>query len=443
MAGQARGSLRAPPESLMRTLAPLLLLAISLPACAPEAPPVSAPQREHAVADMAHSLGTVLRVPVRGRLIEERAAKAESPRHEMSQDELPDTEIEAVLLGADGTPVRTLGRVRSDSGGYIEHAFPVEPGLLAPGSYTLELRVDGAPVGKTDVRLLDGPELVVRSDIDLTYLNTDFSNPLAMVELMGKDATEREPLPAMETVYAALRAGASGHEDHPLVFVSGSPSFFKRALEGRMVIDKVKQDGVFLKRFDAIAVAKLERLQPLEVESALREQVGYKLGHLLRGRLDLPPLADEILMGDDSEADFVVYSIYARITTGELKRESLPGEFTRAGIEPGDHEALITLAEAVQASLGGRPPVRAIYINLTPKPNAVLKPADWNVAGVTHEHRGAWPLILDLFEAGLVSKESALAVKARLIEEAPDTLEAAAKEGVASGLLEQATPELR
>ena len=115
------------------------------------------------------------------------------------------------------------------------------------------------------------------------------------------------------------------------------------------------------------------------------------------------------------------------------------------GHRPEDaRNALRQCLHQVRGTLGGSRPVKAIYINLTGKPNAKLKVADWPVPGLLRAHQGAWPLILDLYEEGLASKEAVAAVKARLIElgQTQKDLDDAAKAGVSSGFLKPDTTSL-
>ncbi len=394
-------------------------------------------------ADMASTLGTVTAVPLRGRIVLETGPvdlAASTPSHEMSQNEMKNEGFDAVILGADDSELVTLGSGRSDEEGYVDTTFALREGAIAPGCHRVDIRVKGRSAGRAIVHLLsdDFEGIVVRSDIDLTYLDTHFARKRDMVTLLTQRAADRRTLPAMESVYAGLRAGASGDEGRPLVFISGSPRFFKRVLEAKMALDGVQQEGLFLKAFDEIAESEVSALAPERVVSALKEQVGYKLGHLLRGRLDLPRGAGELLLGDDSEADFVVYSIYHRLLSGALAGEAASRELARGGVDPAQAEQLLTLTAKVRTSLDGRSPVKAIYINLTGSPNATRSVRDWAVPGLLREHRGAWPLILDLYQERWVSKESVARVKARLRElhQSDDMLDEAARAGVESGFLQ-------
>jgi hypothetical protein len=398
---------------------------------------------EHPYADMASSLGTVTAVPLRGRLVREEAhldLEKSTPAREMSQDELKNEPFDAVLLAPDDSDLLTLGSGRSDEEGYVDITFALREGAIPPGRHRVDIRVKGSSAGRAQIRLLpvDFTGLVVRSDVDLTYLDTHFARKRDMAKLLTQPAAERRTLPAMSEVYAGLRAGASGSEERPLVFISGSPRFFKRVLEAKMALDGVQQEGLFLKAFDEIAANEVSTLAPERIVSALKEQVGYKLGHLLRGRLELPKGAGEILLGDDSEADFVVYSIYHRLLSGALEGEAASDELARGGVDRAQAEQLLLLAAKVRASLGDFHPVKAIYINLTGKPNATHKVSDWPVPGLLRAHQGAWPLILDLHEEGWVSKEAIARVKTRLLAlgQTADMLDQAAKAGVESGFLD-------
>lgn len=400
-------------------------------------------------ADMSPTLGTVTSVPLRGRLVYERVKpdpREATPLQQSSQKELKEVEFAAVLLDVDGREIAKLGTAKNDREGYIDAAFPLKDGAVKPGRYVVDIQQQKVSVGKTTVQLLanDFKGAVVRSDIDLTYLDTHFIRKRDMVKLLTQKAAERKTLPAMEKVYGALRGGASGQEDRPLVFVSGSPRFFKRTLEAKMDLDGVQHNGIMLKPFEDIAFTQVINLDPDRIVPALKEQVGYKLGHLLRGRLELPTQAAEILLGDDSEADFVVYSIYHRLMAGQLDGDAAQKELLRGGVDSSQTTELITLATKVRTTLNGFVPVKAIYINVTGSPNEKLKVKEWPVPGLLREHRGAWPLVLDLHEEGFVSKESIATVKARLIElgATPSVLDEAVKEAIKNGLLDKRSAAL-
>jgi hypothetical protein len=283
--------------------------------------------------------------------------------------------------------------------------------------------------------------VVVRSDVDLTYLNTDFMSATGKLKLLGARAVERDTLPAMEVVYRALRRGPASDSDLPLSFLSGSPNFFKMVLEEKMRLDAVPQDGVVLKPFKDIIAAKLSDVDLGGIVPALEEQVGYKLTALLRLRLEAPPETQEILLGDDSEADAVAYALYHQLTSRQLTTEALLARLDAIPVDATWRKVAAELAPQVVAALPTAPPVLAIYINRTGKPNARFPVADWSVPQLTRYHTGAWPLVLDLFEERRVSGPAVAAVRARLraLGHTPATLAAAAQAAVTAGFLQGET----
>jgi hypothetical protein len=394
-------------------------------------------------ADMSNTLGTTTRVPLRGRVfkvIDGFDPATTTAFNQISQEELPGEPV-TVTTGA-MTPV-TLGVVTTDAEGYVNQSLDLAAGTLAAGNHQLRFVVRGKLAGTASARLLapGAPVIAVRSDVDLTYLDTDFMSTTGKLKLLVDQASDRKTLAAMEVVYRALRRGASAGEDRPLSFLSGSPNFFKMVLEQKMRLDQIPQDGVVLKPFKDIIAAKVTDLDLGGIVPALEEQVGYKLTALLRLRLEVPVETREILMGDDSEADAVAYLLYHQFTARQLDTEQLMARLDEVKVDAGWKALAATLAPQVLAVLPAEPPVLAIYINATGKPNARFPVASWSVPQLTRLHIGAWPLVLDLFEEGRVSGPGVMAVKGRLVELGQPTaaLAAAANAAVTAGFLRAET----
>lgn len=399
---------------------------------------------EDAYADMSNTLGSVRVLPVRGRIVAEADPvdiTRSLPRRQISQEELDYARVSVALVSASGARTE-VGQVRADEEGYLDAHLDLSPFGLSPGRYKVEVALDGRVIGSSTARLLavDHTAPVVRSDIDLTYLLTDSHSERAVLDLLEADATERTVLPAMDLVYRALRDGATGTEDRPLVFLSGCPSFFKRTLEGKAELDGVEQDGLVLKPFADVVVMSIGDLLLHSTLPKLRGQIGYKLYWLLRLRTEVPPTASELLLGDDSEADFVIYNLYYRFLVGDLGVDALLTELDHLGVAPGWRHRIATVApDVVAAGVTGR--VRAIYINRTARPSRRHSVSDWALADLTRHHQGAWPLILDFFEEGWVAGDDVSAVQTRLLElgQTPTDLDAAASDGIAGGFLRQET----
>jgi hypothetical protein len=159
--------------------------------------------------------------------------------------------------------------------------------------------------------------LVARWDLDKTYLRTDFDSVRALVRTALERPDHKQTVPGAATLVRELaRAGAAIH------ILSGSPE----QLRGR-IVQKLRLDGV---AFASLTLKpNLQNLLRLRLR-AIRGQLGYKLPALLRGRCELPrqrlesgALVSEILLGDDAEADALVYSLYADVCSGEVDATEL------------------------------------------------------------------------------------------------------------------------
>lgn len=364
-------------------------------------------------------LGTTEGFVLRGRIVfdetDDPPAGRVTPWDDVTEDEIDHARVALRIVSEAGEVVHE-GTLRADEEGWISAAIDLRDAAPAAGRYRARISYEGHLAANLPVRLLaaDDGGLAVRSDVDLTYLVTDFHSPRAMLELLREDSGRKVTLPAMEVVYKALRAGASGREDRPLTFLSGSPNFFRRTLEAKLEADGVEQDGLVLKPMKEMAAALLLSGRADEVVPALEDQVGYKLAVLLERRLELPPGTGELLFGDDSEADHVVYALYHRLTSGALSPADLDRILGELGVDRSWREAVAARAPAALAKLGGAVPVRGIWIHATDRPGARFPVADWIVPGLTVHHTGAAALVGDLHAKGLVSEAAVVAVEARL-----------------------------
>jgi len=368
--------------------------------------------------------------------------KDATPLNQFSQDEIANAVV-AVAVVTDACERFELGEMTTGPEGYLDGAF--EAVDIPAGVHRLEVSYQARVAGTTSLRVLpaDYAGLLVRSDVDQTWLDTRFMGTADKIELMRTRASRRRTLPAMNAVYPAMAAGADGEAARSIVFLSGSPRFFKRVLEAKLVRDGVPADGLVLKPFKDIIIDNILTFDFDEISPELHEQIGYKVYNLLRLRLDAPSTAREILMGDDTEADVVAYTLYHRFTAGELDVEALAAALGEVDVaEPwlGD---IRQVAPAVTAYLADAPsPVQTIYINrtdgLTGEHFAV---ADWSVPGITRYHTGAWPLTLDLYEDDRVNAEGVRAVQTVLVERGHDAAQmaASAAEGVEDGFLDAMT----
>ncbi len=159
------------------------------------------------------------------------------------------------------------------------------------------------------------PTLVTRWDLDKTYLRSEFHTARDLLRSAFERPDQKRAVPGAARVLREL--GRPGVRVHIL---SGSPEQMKRPL-----VERLEMDGV---RFDELTLKpNLKNLLRFRF-GALKDQLGYKLPALLearmheRHRLGITG-CPEVLVGDDSEADAFVYSLYADVCTGQLQGDQL------------------------------------------------------------------------------------------------------------------------
>ncbi|MDQ2646496.1 MAG: hypothetical protein M3020_21985 [Myxococcota bacterium] len=171
----------------------------------------------------------------------------------------------------------------------------------------------GAPGARTG---LVNPDVVTRWDLDKTYLRSRFDTLKELLNAALETPEQKRAVPGAAAVLRELSGrGARVH------ILSGSPRQMRGKLSAKLALDGVRYDELTLK-------PNLSNLAKLRFR-ALRDQLGYKLPELLAARArDLEHEYGrrhprEILVGDDSESDAFVYSLYADICAGVLELPAL------------------------------------------------------------------------------------------------------------------------
>lgn len=163
---------------------------------------------------------------------------------------------------------------------------------------------------------------IARWDLDKTYLRTEFDTMSDLVRTAFERPDQKRAVPGAATLLHLL--GETGARVHIL---SGSPRQLRSRLEEKLRIDQVRWDELTLK-------PNLSNLLRLRLR-ALRDQLGYKLPVLLEARSRDQRLfggsaPEEVLVGDDAEADAFVYSLYADACAGVVDAARLE-EILRRG----------------------------------------------------------------------------------------------------------------
>jgi len=191
-------------------------------------------------------------------------------------------------------------------------------------------------------------QLVYRWDLDKTYLRTEFDTFRDLVRTAMEPAGRKRAYPGASTLLREIRA-----TDPTAIFIlSGSPEQMRNVLEAKLRLDGIRWDGFTLKpSLRNLARGKFRFLQ---------DQLSYKLTALLRSRTNVPPETDEILFGDDAEADAFIYSLYADIAAGRVSQELLMNIAEAAGVYPDDIPEIVRIAARVPRYDA----VRRIFIHL-------------------------------------------------------------------------------
>jgi hypothetical protein len=229
-------------------------------------------------------------------------------------------------------------------------------------------------------------------DVDKTYLNTNFESLKGLMKILFEFSIDKRSIPGVKNLLLELRKGAGPDiEISPIYFISASPVYLKKVLEGKFLLDGVQHDGIFLKDYFELRsqVGKLR----------FKNNFAYKLVSLLNHRLDLPPSSKEILFGDDFESDAEVYSMYADILSSKIDEENLMIRLSAQRLHSREIDRILSLFEKVEKK--NEEVVRRIFIHL-------ISPSDLNRFRIFGDRlvptRNYMQTAAVLYEMGAISK---------------------------------------
>lgn len=243
------------------------------------------------------------------------------------------------------------------------------------------------------------PRRIYRWDLDKTYLQTEFDSLRDLLRTAFQKAHEKTAVPGASALIREL--AESG--DSRLCIVSGSPKQMRAVLEEKLKLDGVQWDEFVLK--DNVGNLLRGRFR------ALRGQVGYKLPAILESRVNAPVEAEEVLFGDDAEADAFIYSLYADLIAGRVDERVLSQVLEAGGVYPDDvarvHEAWKKIPVA--------DPVRRIFIHLDRlTPPAHFTPYGPRVVPIFNYFQAALVLLAD----GHLSAPQVLKIAVEMVQTA-------------------------
>ncbi|RLB52146.1 MAG: hypothetical protein DRJ42_15585 [Deltaproteobacteria bacterium] len=266
--------------------------------------------------------------------------------------------------------------------------------------------MDPHPATRVPVAPLDRARLVYRWDLDKTYLRTEFDTVRDLLKTAFEKPDQKRTVPGAAALLRELQA-----TNPASVFIlSGSPEQMRKVLEAKLRLDGIQWDSFTLKP----SLKKLLRGR----FRFLKDQVGYKLAALLGARVELEEDLDEVLFGDDAEADAFIYSLYSDICAGRVAKETLVAVLERARVHEDDIPDLVRMAEDIRTYDG----TRQIFIHLDRvSPVAVFNEFGSRVCPIYNYFQPACVLV----EEGALDGDAALRVGAEIVIQhafSPDAL---------------------
>jgi len=213
------------------------------------------------------------------------------------------------------------------------------------------------PLHRTDLRTLptDYSGLIVTSDIDKTYLQTEFESIRDLIRTALEKAEDKKSIPGMKPLLRGFRHGPNPNPmEVPLYFVSASPPQMRNVLEEKIALDGIRTDGLTFK--NQLRLLRRGRLDQF------RGHVLYKLTALLLNRTVRPLSAqiEEVLIGDDTETDADTYLLYAKILRGEMTLTQCKEKLVELNATSSEQEKILPLFQREDHSK-----VKRIYIHRT------------------------------------------------------------------------------
>ncbi len=189
-------------------------------------------------------------------------------------------------------------------------------------------------------------------DIDKTYLDTHFESLRGLIKTIREKAFQKKNIPGTHVLLKSLMAIYEREDAFPIYFVSASPPQLEKKIRIKLELDGIKPYGAYFKE-------SLKDLNP-KYFRRLNRQVGYKLQSLLDLRTRLKDSVNQILWGDDSESDAVVYSLYSDICAKRLTESEIRKVLDNLDVEAFQIDIILEL----QKKILKEDPVKKIYINL-------------------------------------------------------------------------------
>jgi hypothetical protein len=193
-------------------------------------------------------------------------------------------------------------------------------------------------------------------DLDKTYLDTSWGSLKELWRTALEKAGQKRNVPGTGTLVRALKHAweedRGAKRPFPIYFITASPPQMESKIREKLELDEILPLGTFFKD-------NLKNLKPKRLWR-LTQQVGFKLQSLLQLRTRLKDDVRQVLWGDDSESDAVIYSLYSDVCARRWTEKELL-EILRGLHVVGDQtDTIFELQDRIPIG----DPVEKIYINL-------------------------------------------------------------------------------
>ena len=192
------------------------------------------------------------------------------------------------------------------------------------------------------------PPLVLRWDLDKTYLVSQFESLRYLIRVPFQKAKDKIALPGVAALIIGVRRCVE-RDRRPLAvyFLSASPPQIGAAIREKLDLDGIQYDGITFK--DQVRHLMYARFD------AVLEQIGYKLEQLLTSARGSVEGSIELLFGDDWESDPFVYSLYADVVEGRVNEATVSDLLRRAGVSRHYRDRIVELMDGTRlpAMVGG------------------------------------------------------------------------------------------
>jgi hypothetical protein len=192
-------------------------------------------------------------------------------------------------------------------------------------------------------------------DLDRTYLDTRIDSLGGLMDAIIERSWSKKNIPASNILLRQLQerwAESKGVKSFPIFFITASPQQMEERIREKMQFDGVVPAGCYFKN-------NLKNLRPSRWWR-LKRHIGYKISALLHLRLKLPEHVEQVLWGDDSESDAIIYNLYSDICSRRIVQPGLRNLLKKLGLAQDNIELILDLAKNVPEG----DPVKKIYINL-------------------------------------------------------------------------------